>query len=906
MDLVDRKTGKLVSIPNAEVGAAFKSGLYGLPKGASLPVAQPGLIGSVSAEDAPAALETMRPASPEEMQAATMQARYGGLGSIPGAGLAAVARGAGEAFGLPTDAMAGDVADLLSGDILHGGDAVRERLRAYQELHPGVSMAGELAGIAGATALSGGRTGLGAAGAIGERLAPAALGRVGAGVARGLTEGAMLGGVGAVNESALGDHELTGEKLVAGMGHGAFLGGALGGGFSALGLLAQEARDTAGRFASKLAPADIEAVAEKQFGYAPEGLGQRVQRAYAKGAAALSGKDANVIGTLTELSPEGAEARRVAVFDAPKIQEEAERAVREHVDNLLRSGDLVSAEARGSLKADYVARAVRTGNEAETRSFAQNQIARLIEGVDAELSHADGVAPQMVKPLETVSRAAYRAGAALEGANNASMFVELDNLKRSIQKLARTGYRSVANIADPLDQLSARRSVDFFRTAAEDVREGLEREDLWGKAASDQRTINAAWTKQLDAAQRFHRALTTETARDPSNPYVRLKGADPAKVASYVRNLTNPHNDLTHTAVHDFVGSTRELADAISKSYELPPEKVAEVARVRGAAEGFGKTIDGAEKSLVLANQYRALTEGTTDSLAGMLGAIGFSAGGLPGGILGAGVGAMANPGRTVAQLAAVERMVTKVDARIGSSVRDFFRGGARQARALEPHPASTPEGFDRMTKAVAKASSNPQAAMQDVARALGDLPDSAPKISTAAAAAALRVTSFLADKMPPAMRDPNELFPGDEPPLVSDTERETWARYVKASQDPASVLDHLARGDVTPEEVEALKACYPKLYAETQAKVQAATIQAAGAGKPLPYEKRIALGTLFEVPTDPTLAPGVMLAVAQARKRRGGGGGATGPARIGNVRAMAPRFMTTFEAASSRRKGGL
>lgn len=914
MDLVDRRTGKLVNVPDSDVQKAFQSGLFGLPKGAQLPVVQPGLgVGTVDAAGASQTLSNgARVATDAELHRATMENRYGGMGGAVGAGVAGAVRGAGEAFGLPADSFASDLADLTSGDIVHGGDSIRERLRAYKELHPYASLGGELTGLTAATLASGGENLIGGAGRIAEHLAPEALGRVGTGLARGAAEGSVLGGVGAVNESALGDTDLTASKLVAGMGEGALFGGALGAGFSGLGVLKDQARGAAGRYLARLAPKDIEAIAEKTFGYTPEGLGEKVARSFAKVSAAVSGKDPEAIERFL-LDPE---ARRTGVFDAPKIQEETERVVRQHVDDLLRSGDLVSAEARGSLKADYVSRSVAKGNEVDTRAFTRNQLTQLIDGVESQLTHADGVAPQMVKPLETLSRSAYQALDGLDGAANPKLFVDLDNVKRVSQKLTSTGYRSIMNIADPLEQLQARRSVEWMRSAADDLRDGLQREDLWGKAAADQRVINAAWTKQIDASQRFHRALTTDTVRDPNNPYVRLRGADPGKVGTYVRNLTNPNNDLTHAAVRDFVSSTDELASAISKSYDLPADKVAEVARVREAANGFGKAIGRAEKSLVTANQYEALTKNTSDSPASMLGTIGSVVGGIPGGMVGSLIGgassALANPGRTIARLAAVERFVTKVDSRMGSSLRSFFRGGASARPTL--HEVATPDGFNKTVKLLSEAvdvdGNVTPVGEARIQQALGDLSDSAPKLATAASGTMMRVMTFLAMKLPTAMRDPRDMFPGENPPLVSDTEREAFARTFEAATDPPSVFEHLAHGSVTPEEAEALKVCHPPLYAEAGQEVERMAIEAAAKGKPLEYTKRVELGVLFEKRTDATLGTDVMSAVAQARaaapsgQKRGGGGGGGGFLRP--VKNLAPRFMTTFEASASRRKAGI
>lgn len=1185
MKLVNRKTGAVVDVAEGDVPSYAKTGMWALPAGATLPVALPsGATGTVAAADAMQALSGGATVpTPAEYHAAQQAERFGGPGGTAAAAGVGALRGAGMAFGLPTDESLVDAArafgsyspetDPYSGTrMVSPAERMRALLGGLQEEHPYASQAGELAGMVGAGLV--GETPLGALGAAAEEALPAGLGRLARGVVRGAAEGAPMGAISTFNEAALGDTHANAEKVVAGMGHGAFLGAGLGAAFSGLGVAKDAARDGLGRFAGKLVPKDIESLAEKTFGYAPEGLGERVQKAYSKLSAGAAGKDVDVVEKFTSLSPEGAEVRRIGVFDAPKIQDAAERDIRTHVDEMLRSGDLVSAEARGQLKADHVDRAIRKGNEAETRAYTAEQLDKLIAGAEYQLAHAEGVAPQMKKALGTVRELAERARAvaektetvnyapfidadagldgdsaihkpfaigeelrpvqlrpggrvgkiaaeepisftgrktldldaglrgtttvddpfAIEGpasgldsiiaridregrhsglvplsklrtafpdmgrsefddmllaaerdglldlktindpklakadlleggikrtdggsgkgrtsgwavlreepsgggvrladdamsfgkgratvpstktayevglrgelepgkipteeafrlssakevprrvemkdvdaehvgtgtkkpigfehitqpkTDNAQLFVELDNLKRAVQRIARTGNRSVVNIADPLEQMNARRAVDWFAGAASELRAGLEDEALWGRAATDQRTINAAWTKQLDAAERFHRALTTETSRDPSNPYRRIRGADPARVATYVKNLTNPNNDLTHAAVKDFVSSSRELAGAIHTSYDLPPEKIAEVERVAAAAKGFERTVTKAESALVTANQFRALTEGTTDSLSAILGTVGGAFGGLPGGIIGAAAGAVANPGRVVAQLASVERLITKVDARLGSSVRDFFSGKSRRPTAL--HPAATPEGFDATVKLLSESvdleGNITPSGRQKIAEAIGDLGEGAPQLAVAVGMKAMQIATFLAGKVPVGMRNPYEMFPGDEPPLVSETERETFARYVQAAEDPMSVIDHLARGTVTPEEADVLKNCYPRMYDQVRAKIDAAAREGQAKGKPLEYEPRVAYGVLFQVRTDATMDPAVLQAVESARAergtRRGGGGGFAKPAHLKPIPGFAPRFQTAFGAAatSSRRKGGL
>lgn len=859
-DLVDRRTGKLVSIPDAKVQEAFKSGMYGLPKGSALPVTtESGVTGTLTPEQAAVGFDRgNRVATPEELHKAQMEARYGGVAGTVGAGAAGVVRGLGESFFLPTDKVALDLYALASGQL--NDQPLRERLGAYNELHPYASGAGELVGLAAGTLAQGGTGGgLGGLGATAERLAPRALGSIGRGAARGIAEGGALGGVAAINESALGDHQLTAEKLIAGIGHGAILGGVGGAALHGLGVAATETRDRAGRFLAELSPKDIETLVERQMGHAPEGLGAKLRAYYIKGASALSGKDPEAIAKLTQFGAEGAEARGIAVFDAPKIQEAAAKVIRQEGDAFLSSGSLLSAEARGALKAEHVRRSVRTGNESLVREKLERQVAELLDGAQAQL---DGnIAPQMIKSVETVSKAAYGLQAAIQrGASNAELFVEMDGAKRALQKLTNTGYRSTQNISNPLEQIAARGNVEWLDGSAEKLRAALEDTSLWGKAAEQQRAINEAWSRQIDASGRFNKALTTEVGRDPNNPYKKAIGIDPAKADSYIRGLTNPNQDLTHTAVKDYVKSTQDLAEAIRTSYDLPADKLAEVERIHTAAKRFEDAIAKGENSLVLANQYRALTEGGGDGIGALLGAVGFGVGGLPGAGVGAAVGALANPGKTVAQIAAVERLATKVDAQIGSAIRSFFKSGGGPYRA-----SSLPIGeFDGAVKQIARAIASPEYEAAKVAEALGDLGASAPKTAASAAMVTSTITSFLASKIPVGMQDPHDMFPGEQPPLVSDTERETFLTYVQAARNPAKVLEHLKSGSVTPEEAEALKVCYPRIYAD----VQAGITKMIASGKPVPFEKRVALGTLFDVPTDSSMAPHVMQAVASARTK--------------------------------------
>jgi len=792
---------------------------------------------------------------------------------------------------------------LIEGARLFGGnesaEGVRQHLAGYAGENKAADVLGQAGGaLAGATAVpfspAGATARLGSAveGGAARALGGGMLARVGGRVAAGAAEGALYGVGSSISESALGDTPITAEKVLAGAGTGAFLGGATSGLFALAGAGMGAARDEAGRYLASMKPQQIEALVERDTGYAPKGLGDKIKAWYAKAASAVSGHDEGDISRLLNASTRD---RQVAVYDSDKVLDAATRQIRQHGDDMMRGGRVVSDEFRGDLKADKIARSVKQGNELEVAKAVEDQLRNIINGAEAQLEK--GPAPQMVKSIESSAKAAYRAQIELASGrtfDNATAYMALDNVKRDLQRMTNHAQNGWRNIADPIEMRAYRETADWLRDTSEALRVHLEDTDLWGKAAQKQAAINEAWTRQIDASDRFRAALTTKIGRDPANPYLKLEGMDPGKLDSYVRNLQNPNKDLTHIAVRDYAQSTEDLTKAISEAYELPPEVLNEVHKVGHAAAGFRSTVDQAGHDLALANAYKRLTQGQSGSTAGILGTLGLAVGGLPGGAVGAGAGMLANPGKVIAQFAAAERLQMKVNAALGSSTRGFLRGGSAGALAPVSEVASE-KGFARATSEVTSWATDANKTQASIAKSLGDLPHAAPDLSAAISVQASRVAQFLYQKIPVGMTDQYSINPADRKLLVSDSERATFARYYEAATEPQSVMRALEAGRVTPEQAEALRVVWPNIYAECQQRITEAVV---AHGKALPYDKTTQLGMLFDVPTHATLAPQVMQAVAAAHaSKQQQDQGTPGPS-TGKPIDIAHTFQTDFSAA--------
>ena len=369
------------------------------------------------------------------------------------------------------------------------------------------------------------------------------------------------------------------------------------------------------------------------------------------------------------------------------------------------------------------------------------------------------------------------------------------------------------------------------------------------------RKINAAWTKQIEAQGIFDQRLTTEFGRDEANPFRRKFVVDAAKADAYVGGLTNPNNDLTHRAVRGYVEGTRDFANAVAEAFDLPAGKVAEVRRVAENAAAFGQTIDKTEKTLALANQLQALRateQGGVTALGGAAG--GAMLGGPLGAVAGAALGAVARPGQAIVQLAALERIVQRVDSKITAGVRGFLDETPRRAlqAAGRASRAMVPLGVYRRQAEEFLSNPPPPAAVQArVEAATGTLGNAAPGVTAHIAAKAAAAYGALANRAP--QKDSVSPLAPARNLRGSDTVVNSFGKYLRTLSEPLSIFDDLKSGRVSRESVDALRENYPSLYRDVQAKL---VDELARKGKTLSYQKRVQLGVLFDVPADASMTP--------------------------------------------------
>jgi len=297
-------------VPEENIGHAFLSGTHDIPAGQRVNLVDSnGEMQSVDASEVVPSITKggFKFPTSSQLNEARLNAKYGeGPGNAAAAFVAGMGRGA--TFG---------ASDVLAPAM---GLTTQEALRERRKRFPGTSMAGELTGVGASLALApelspaGVVSGLGTGieGAIGDTLAAKAL-------ASG-AEGAIYGAGNVLSDAALGDPNLTGQRIAAEIGLGGILGGTLGAGFGLAGKGFTAARELFPKIGQEAAEEAAPKVGETMAGIQSDMT-----------AAGLKPEPGDLLGSMDQLNY--SESDKKSVFDgltklkknADEIQEAAER-----------------------------------------------------------------------------------------------------------------------------------------------------------------------------------------------------------------------------------------------------------------------------------------------------------------------------------------------------------------------------------------------------------------------------------------------------------------------------------------------------------------------------------------------------------------------------------------------------
>lgn len=862
------RDGATVEVPHDQAAQAYTSGNYGFVKGSRVPVVGAGgTIGTVDAEHAGAVLSRGgRLAAPEELRGAELEAKYGDLGGH----LAAAGEGAarGLTLGL-SDPLAVGAGRLLGGE--KGAEAVRRHLEEEQEAHPYLSAGAELAGSAAPILLSGGAAApeAAAAASAGARALGAAneaetLAKIGAGVrklgvlpeavtklggaaehalggilgasdtalgsaaraaakgaVRGITEGGLFGAGQEISDATLQDHDLTAEKLLTAVGHGALMGGLLGGGLAGTGKLAAEG---AGRILGASSETLDDAAGHQAWKWLDP----------AKSAS----KEA-------ELRAGGANAVGRTVFDEvlrPLVEEKGLTAaalnpeekldlVQQAIDRKGKAiGALVEGHSGASVKLSEMLRPIqerideyagKVGGEDKVATLAKlrDSVTRVLGGEDpaAQIDEKlTGLMPGSPEYEAALKEAGYvkRTPAELQAhlRENPDLMAGRGSLPLEATHIApaatQAGEQAVP-IAKAIEQRRALQQIAFQEAKSLDPKLRVQ---LLRDVAGE---WNRAEEEALNRASKIVGDGTAGTQlRELNKDFQRLKIAEKALENNTARYQTNNTFSLGDKM---FAAST--LAGGLASAH--PATAIA--APLMGLGHKMLRAHGNAYAALIL------------DRLSAWGGA-----------------------SKAVAEFdGAVDRAI---DTALAS--KRPRTGGARRALAAAGDSKTRFEEEESRVRQLAAMS--PGLVAGHLQQRTAPLETHMPKVAAAMQKNATAATAFLTSKLPP---EPTTASPSLTPQIEkrepSAADRAKLLHAVDAVEGGApEIMKRLAAGRMTPEDVEYLEKVNPRALDEIRQKVMA---KCADRTKPVPYQAKLRLGTLLKAPTDATLQPAFIAGVQQS-----------------------------------------
>ncbi len=191
-----------------------------------------------------------------------------------------------------------------------------------------------------------------------------------------------------------------------------------------------------------------------------------------------------------------------------------------------------------------------------------------------------------------------------------------------------------------------------------------------------------------------------------------------------------------------------------------------------------------------------------------------------------------------------VDRIVT-AKAAAGTGPRRTVSGilGALSFEvAKRPRGEDAPKDpFEARAAELRRVSADPMGARRQVHASLDGVRLADPMLADQLESLTMRRLMFVAAKVPRDPRMPS-FIPG-YPWEPTPAEKDRFARYAEAAERPVTVLEDVADGTVTREQVEALREVYPETYRRVQMDIitQAAELQAV-----MPWERQVSLSAFF------------------------------------------------------------
>lgn len=692
-----------------------------------------------------------------------------------------------------------------------------QKLRA--ETDPIAAGAGELIGTAASLGPMGAAAGLRGLGLIGE----------------GVAEGAYYGaaeGIGELTENDLQHPAHAAEILAYSIGINAALGGAGGAAIKGGGILLAGAKKGA----------------TKALGKATEGVKKlwksKTGQEMSEGAAELTTAE-----KLTDLGPAGKQAHR-NVMDVESNTAKYTKEMVEDVNLAHTAKDAAEEAFKGPTKAKMYSKLVPESSYDDSVKPVSEIMSNYKATVTqyAERDEARGVGTSMLRDMQdevdAVMTRFTRAKTATE------RYIELDNFKNAIGEHVTKTAKNAPGFAEDLKaQYSTLKNL-------------LENVDLYGDAATTQRTVNQIWADLITNSKRFSQHFMAKSGiRDGWNEKM---VANPKAVGKLLDSIGMDAKAVPNGVFERQIELVQKFITAVSEHADSAELKALQRQMDQVKAR-YGKLSEKYNDH----NVYKELTKHnyswkTDVFVAGTAYAAGSVVAGPVGGAISAGAFKAYNmlntPGKRMEmlyRLNAAKDMIQK------TAEKAFSRFAKEKAPARAAATAATPDLRKRYRDAIEvvnSAVSSPEGVQARVQEALGPTASAAPNVALSSMLTLNKALDYLRQALPVTTHTTFAALTGeDKPATVSRTEMSKFLAIKEALDDPTSLVTSMHNGTLRREAVLAVKEVYPEIYSTF---VEAAVNSLAG--KKLSYQKQVKLSLLLDTPLHPSVS-GTSIARLQA-----------------------------------------
>lgn len=928
MPAINIKTGQPEDLDPVQLTEGLASGTHLPPAGQGVLLNPEGEIVFVPAEDIQENIARYgyRMPQPAELRRLGRDFKYGSDTMQLQAGLAGAARGG--TFG---------VSDYLA---VKTGLTSPEHLSALKEYYPGTSLIGELGGAVATAPFSFTPAGLAVKGA--KLAEAAAIGKAasvlpksamanaiaktavetGGKALGGAIEGLAFGLGQTVSEAALGDPDLTAEKVIGHLGQSAVLGGALGAGFRLGSIAAKKSLEKA----KKVYQSAYENLVGKTV-ISPQAVGEQAGIPGFNVADLGDDLDDAVTSTLSkQLAEEEAQAAGQPVFEPGFLTKKLAKASsatsgvpeEEILEKFAAEMDpkrivLSTAEkdAKVKLFGENIEQIYNVSKKL-TKSMSKNvrpqEMSGLLEDVAIERPLAqyvdtanamrNAIATMKEEPLlynpglvRSTEKIVERMDNNLEKgfANTYEVYADLVENRRLLEVLEK-----FKKIRDELPRDEAKALNEFITPLRVSIKEALTDQNVWGEAGARQAAYNEKFSSLMNWTTALEKNIMKKVSLGEGTPmYV----VNPVKVNTMFNQINDYRTKIPTLSTTNFLKSFREFVEQAEASIANAPDVKMDVKALK---DFTGKLSDEAMQ----AKQYVADAFGGYGFFRDLMDAA--KSGGLGG--MAAQIGtAFTKPENIIKGLSKIEKMSQATSKAVDKATKVIFEKIKPPTRGIgvmwdKLSPTERADKYKKYVEKLKNLTDVPDYLLDSLESSTSETFEIAPKFTQALQMATVRGISFLLQKMPKTI-DQNIL---DTPYEPSQAEMLTFGRYVDVVENPTVVLGQLEQNYVPKESLETLREVYPAFYTELKTQLLNNIAEQVEKKAVIPYQRRIVLSRFLEVPLDSSFKPDLIarnqetLTVLAGQKAQEEMQRKTSQAGLGKV-SLADRSQTGLEKVTAR-----